>query len=457
MLPAGVAAGHPATADAGLEILAEGGSAADAAVAGALASCVAETVMTGLLGGGHAIYLDAESGRAHNLDCFVAVPSGTGGDLLELEVPFGAELVHYAVGPASFGVPGVPAGLDVLWRRYGRLPWPRLVEPALRLARAGVDLLPAHAACLAMLEPVMTMNEGARIYAPGGRLLSAGDRLEQPGLVSALEIVAAEGAVSVYTGTLAEAVLDLCEQRGGLVTRDDLVGYEATWSEPVEVVWCGSRFLTRGGLSGVPETVARVPPLHELWAADRVLALVEALEPAAGNGHTTNLVTADVDGNACVLTTSLGLGSGDFLPGLDLHLNSMLGEAELLAGPLRPGGRMESMMAPSVAIAADGPALAIGSAGGSRLRTALVGVAAAVLDEGCDPQAAVDRPRFHPVGRLLHAEPGVDGDALRELERRGWTVRVWPDRHHYFGGVSLIARAGAAADPRRSGAARTLP
>jgi gamma-glutamyltranspeptidase/glutathione hydrolase len=457
LLPAGVAAGHPATADAGLEILAEGGTAADAAVAAALASCVAETVMTGLLGGGHAIYLDAESGRAHNLDCFVAVPSGTGGDLLELEVPFGAELVHYAVGPASFGVPGVPAGLDALWQRHGGLPWPRLVEPALRLARSGVDMPPAHAACLAMLEPAMTMNEGARIYAPGGSLLVAGDRLEQPGLVSALEIVAAEGAASAYTGALAEAVLDLCEQRGGLVTRGDLVRYEATWSEPVEVTWRGTRFLTRGGLSGVPETVARVPPLRELWAADRVLALVEALEPASGNGHTTNLVTADGDGNACVLTTSLGLGSGDFLPGLDLHLNSMLGEAELLAGPLRPGGRMESMMAPSLAVGADGPLLAIGSAGGSRLRTALVGVAAAVLDEGCDPQTAVDRPRFHPVGRLLHAEPGVDADALRELERRGWTVRVWPDRHHYFGGVSLIARAGAAADPRRSGAARTLP
>jgi gamma-glutamyltranspeptidase / glutathione hydrolase len=69
---------------------------------------------------------------------------------------------------------------------------------------------------------------------------------------------------------------------------------------------------------------------------------------------------------------------------------------------------------------------------------------------------AVDRPRFHPAGRILHAEPGVDEEALRELERRGWTVHVWPDRHHYFGGVSLIGRDGAAADPRRSGAATHL-
>ena len=114
-----VAAGHPGTADAGVEILEEGGSAADAAVAACLASCVAETVMTGLLGGGHAIHFDAASGRAANLDCFIAMP-GLGRArrevaLLELEVPFGAELVHYAVGIGSCGVPGVPAGLDALW------------------------------------------------------------------------------------------------------------------------------------------------------------------------------------------------------------------------------------------------------------------------------------------------------------------------------------------------------
>src|SRR6187455_539860 len=100
-MKSGVAAGHPATCEAGIEILEDGGSAADAAVAGCLASCVAETIMTGLLGGGHAVYLDARDGSVRNLDCFVAVPTGLGDELVRLEVPFGAELVHYAVGPAS--------------------------------------------------------------------------------------------------------------------------------------------------------------------------------------------------------------------------------------------------------------------------------------------------------------------------------------------------------------------
>src|SRR5918912_3079699 len=143
---AAVAAGHSATVDAGIEVLQDGGNAADAAVAASLASCVTETVMTGLLGGGHAIYLDGSSGRARNLDCFVAVP-GVGAErrepeLLHLEVPFGAELVHYAVGPASCGVPGLPAGLAELWRAHGRLPWPRLVEPPPRAPRRGKVFFP---------------------------------------------------------------------------------------------------------------------------------------------------------------------------------------------------------------------------------------------------------------------------------------------------------------------------
>jgi gamma-glutamyltranspeptidase / glutathione hydrolase len=304
----------------------------------------------------------------------------------------------------------------------------------------------------------MTMNEGAEIYSPGGALLEEGDLLCQPGLAAALEVVAEEGPRTFYSGTLARALLDLMEERGGLITEEDLDAYSAGWAEPVEVDFRGYAVRTRAGLSDFPAALGSLPELRGLNEPERALAFVETLRTdLPEQDGTTNVSVLDADGSACVLTTSLGLGSGDFLPGLDLHLNSMLGEAELLAGPLRPGGRMESMMAPSLAVGADGPLLAIGSAGGSRLRTALVGVAAAVLDEGCDPQTAVDRPRFHPVGRLLHAEPGVDADALRELERRGWTVRVWPDRHHYFGGVSLIARAGAAADPRRSGAARTLP
>jgi len=452
MVPGGVAAGHPATVAAGIEILEDGGSAADAAVASSLASCVAETVMTGLLGGGHAIYWDGS--EAWNLDCFVDVPSGSGAPPVELQVPFGEELVHYAVGAGTCAVPGLPRGLGALHERFGRLPWARLVEPAVAVARSGVVMPPAHAACLAMLGPVFTMQaDGERIYAPAGRLLETGDTLEQPGLVSALELLAAEGAASVYDGSIAALLVAVA---GVPVSSEDLAAYEARWSAPVEAAWTGRRVLTRAGLSGVPETLAQMPPLRGLGETERVHALLAALDGPEAEGHTTNLVTVDGDGNACVLTSSLGLGTGDFLPGLDLQLNSMLGEVDLVRDPLRPRTRMASMMAPTLALGPDGLELVIGSAGGTRLRTALVGVAAGILDEGLDPVAAVERPRFHRVGDVVNAEPGVDERALEQLTESGLQVRRWPGRHHYFGGVSLIGSAGAAADPRRSGHATTL-
>src|SRR5207237_3132434 len=172
---------------------------------------------------------------------------------------------------------------------------------------------------------------------------------------------------------------------------------------------------------------ARVPRLRGLAETERTLSLLDGLfELVDGGGDTTNLCAVDDEGMACVVTASLGLGSGDFLPGLDLHLNSMLGEADLLRGPLEPGTRMLSMMAPTLVLDRDGIGLAAGAAGGTRLRTALLGVIAGILDEGLPASVAVERPRFHPAAELVNAEPGVDEAALAALEAGGRPVRRWP-------------------------------
>ncbi len=112
----------------------------------------------------------------------------------------------------------------------------------------------------------------------------------------------------------------------------------------------------------------------------------------------------------------------------------MLGETDLLRGPLEPGGRMPSMMAPSLALDDRGLVLAIGAAGGTRLRTALLTVAAAILDEGVEPQEAVDRPRVHPAGTLVNAEPGVDEDGA------GAARGVRPHRPPLAGAAPLLRR-----------------
>jgi len=450
-----------------LRILEEDGTAADAAVAASLASCVAETVMTGLAGGGHAIWYDGAGGEARLLDFFVTVPrrypDRPVAALEDIGIPFGNEIVHYQVGTASCAVPGVPAGLGELWRSHGRLAWERLVEPALELARSGVHMPHAHAECLAMLAPVMTLHEGAHIYAPGGELLHTGDRLEQPGLANALELLRDEGSRTFYDGTVAETLVALMREREGPVSMEDLAAYEPVWLDPVETEYLGYRVLTRGGLSQLVTTLSALPSLRGAKPAERVLTLARVLEAPPYSGHgermgdTTNLAVVDRDGNACVLTTSLGLGSGDFLPGLDVHLNSMLGEVDLQVRPLEPGARMESMMSPTLVLDDDGLAVAAGSAGGTRLRPALVQVLSGILDEGLAPQEAVDRPRLHSAGEIVRIEPGFEEDALTALEEAGYDVRRFSALHHYFGGVSLLARSGGAADPRRSGKALALP
>ena len=447
----GVAAGHPATAAVGAEIFADGGTAADAVVAMALASCVAETVMSGLFAGCHAVVFDGS--RVMNLDGFAAVPSGEG-DMEELAIPFGDELVVYSIGPASCAVPGLPAALGELWERLGRLPWKRLCEPALALAHTGVLLPEMHARSLDMLGELYSLGRGRELFTRDGRLLRDGDLLHQPGLVEALEALAEEGAASVYRGSLAEALLRV---DGVVLTADDLAGYRPIWRDPVLVGYAGRRIATRRGLSGVPELLPRVPRLAGLSETERTLALVRAFEPVPAAGeHTTNVVAVDAHGRACVLTHSLGVGAGEWLPGFDVQLNNLLGESDIAHGDPKPGDHLESRMAPSLVFDADGLELAIGSAGATRLRTALATVLAAVLDEGRDAETAVGLPRVHPTLDVVDAEPGVDEAALATLEESGRTVRRWDRIHHYFGGVSCVGRAGAAGDPRRSGAGIVL-
>jgi gamma-glutamyltranspeptidase/glutathione hydrolase len=417
----------------------------------ALASCVSETVYSGLFAGCHAAVFDGS--RVMNLDGFAAVPSGEG-DLVELEIPFGDELVSYSIGAASCAVPGLPGALGELWERLARLPWKRLCEPALALARTGVSLPEMHVRSLEMLGDLYSLERGGELFTQDGRLLGESNVLDQPGLVQTFEALAEEGAASVYEGSIAEALLRV---DGVVLTADDLAGYRAFWRDPVLVEYAGRRVATRAGLSGVPEVLPRLPRLAALTGTERVLALVDAFDPQPEGGeHTTNMVAVDAHGRACALTHSLGVGAGVWLPGFDTQLNNLLGESDIAHGEPRPGDHLESRMAPSLVFAADGLELAIGSAGATRLRTALATVLAAILDEGHDAETAVGLPRVHPTLEVVDAEPGVDERALTALEEAGRTVRRWDRFHHYFGGVSCVGRAGAAGDPRRSGAAVLL-
>ncbi|HET9871948.1 MAG TPA: gamma-glutamyltransferase [Propionibacteriaceae bacterium] len=458
----GVAAGHPSTAAAGAEIIARDGSAADAAVAMVLVSCAAETIFTGLSGGGFATYYDATRRETTCVDFFVSVP-GLGGRPLgpgvPIEVTLAGHQVPYDIGPSTVAVPGVPAGTRHIWQRWGRMSWADVVAPGLQ-ASFGTPLPAAHAALLPVIAPAMCVGDGARVYRrPDGSYLNAGDPLFHWDHHRAYQLLM-EQPEAFYTGEFAETMVASVAD-GGAMDVADLAAYEVVETVPRTVDVHGFSVSARGDdlddvlgtLVCAAERVTGDPVLDQAAA----LALVDALRGPAGRAETTNIVAVDHQGNACAVTTSLGLGSGVWVPGFGVHLNSMLGEGELVRELLPAGVRMGSMMSPLIALDPDGElALAAGAAGGSRIRPALVQCVLRIF-AGEHPQAAIDAPRLTALPGLVRAEPGFADGVLAALERAGNTVTVASRRDSYFGGVSAIGVAGGGADPRRSGEFRSVP
>jgi len=467
-VPAGVAAGHPATAEVGLRVLHAGGSAADAAVAAMLAGCVSESVLTGIGGGGFATYYDAASRAVTCLDFFCAVP-GVDGDIspapmMPIEVIFGGVPMNYQIGGASIAVPGVPAGAGEVHRRWGQLPWHRVVGPAVSLARSGVVLPAAQARTLISVAPAMVPGVGAGIYSPGGKLLEGGDLLYHPGLDVALIALDDDGPEVFYTGWLGERMAETARAGGGAIGPADLAAYKVLELPVGHATLAGANVYGRLDLNNTIPTLAALPPdLADLSAGDRAVALADALLHHGRQrlGDTTNISVVDFAGNACVITMTLGLGSGVWLPGLGVHLNSMLGEGELITAEMAPGSRMASMMCPLVVVDDEGElVVAAGSAGASRIRTALAHTLVNDLVKGSDMPEAIKAPRFHVVADpdggapVAHVEPGYPAEEVSALSKAGYQVQQWEHLDHYFGGASAVGYAGAAGDPRRGGVGR---
>jgi gamma-glutamyltranspeptidase/glutathione hydrolase len=469
-VPAGVATGHPVTTEVGLRTLAAGGTAADAAVAAVLASCVAESILTGITGGGFATYFEAATGAVTCLDFFCSVPGldadGRAGAMVPIEVSFGGIPLSYSIGAASVAVPGVPAGCGEVHRRWGRLPWQRVVEPAITLARSGVVLPAAQARTLVAVAPALVPGDGAAIYAPGGKLLEGGDLLYHPGLDVALSMLADQGPSVFYTGQIGRLMVEMVAAGGGTVGLADLAAYHVIELPVAHAAFAGRHVYARVDLNNTMRTLAALPPgLPAFSRGARAAAMAEALLTVGRQrvGDTTNISVVDTEGNACVVTVTLGIGAGVWLPGLGVHLNSMLGEGELITPELAAGQRMSSMMCPMVVIDRQGRLeLALGSAGASRIRSALLHTLANVLLDSLGTGAAIDRGRFHVIADgagarpVAHTEPGWSEEELGALGAAGFDIHPWDQLNHYFGGVSAVGRAGAAGDPRRGGAGALL-
>ncbi len=497
-----VAAGHIQTAEAAAEMLRAGGNAFDAAVAGVLAACVAESVLTSLGGGG---FLLAHTVNGENIlyDFFSQTPQtaaqpGQSLDFYPIDADFGDTTQAFHIGLGSMAVPGVWAGLLRVHQRLGKLPLAVVAEPAIALARQGVTVNPFLAYVYRILTPILTATPAARaLYAPSGELLQAGDTLNIPSFADTLTHLVSHPH-DFYRGDIAHQIAQTCADKGGCLSLSDLEDYRVLERTPLKTQYRDRTLLTNpppssGGtliafalqlLSALDlsqyahsssdhlrclSTVMRLtnqarrdgydsrlydPTVAaDFLAADHLAPYQQQLVNKLGS--TTHLSVIDSQGNAASVTTSNGEGSAYVVPGTGIMINNMLGEEDLNPHGFhqwQPNQRISSMMAPTMVLQQGQPELVLGSGGSNRIRTAILQVISNLIDFRMPLAAAVAAPRIHWENGTLHLEAGQtipNGTVTDALVH-------WSDFNMFFGGVHAVKLSEAGTtegtgDPRRSG------
>lgn len=390
-----VSSGDPVATGVGLDVLRRGGNAVDAAVATALALAVVYPEAGNLGGGGFAVL--RMGGELYALDFRETAPAAASATMY-LDAS-GEPLPDASrVGPLAAGVPGSPAGLHELHRRFGRLPWAEVVAPAERLAAEGFVVGTSLHALLARDSYQSLLSrfpESAAVWLPGGEAPPVGARLRLPDLAATLHRYGKEGPKAITTGEVAAALAAAAQRHGGVLAAEDLAAYRPVWREPVVFeafgwklasmplpssggVILGQTFgmlerlkwpeLPRFGadrwhllteayrrsfadrfLLGDPASSRATP--EELLAAawidrrageiDRGKASVSTAvgprqSPGREGSETTHLSVADRDGNLVALTTTLNelFGCGLYVPGAGFFLNNEMDD--FATAPGRP-------------------------------------------------------------------------------------------------------------------------
>ncbi len=362
-----VAADHPLASEAGRDILAAGGNAADAAVATALVLGVVNPFASGIGGGGFALWR-GDDGAVVAYDFRETAPAAAHRDMY-LDADGAVVPGLSTFGGLAVAVPGEVAGLARLHADHGQLPWADVVAPALELARDGFPagtLLPERLAADAAMERAPALAEQFRV---DGRWIAAGELLRRPALADALELIGREGPGAFYSGPVAHDIADAVVAAGGILTTDDLAAYAVEITEPLTGSYRGHRLYgmpspSSGGFV-VLTALAALEPLHldrvafesaatahsimqafahtfsdrardfgddrfvaidwaRLMGAARVAAISDALDPvrtlevdAYGallapptDGGTSHLSAIDAAGNAVALTTTINTSFG---------------------------------------------------------------------------------------------------------------------------------------------------
>jgi len=500
-----IAAGHELTANAAAEILQDGGNAFDAALAGMFVTFVAEAVFSSPGGGGFLMARRAGRDACALFDFFVETPrqrrSAEEVEFFPIHADFGPAKQEFHIGLGSSATPGVVPGLFAVHQALGTLPMKRLVAPAVRTARAGFPLNEFQAYLFTVIAPILTASESvARIFAPGGKLMQAGETFRNEELAQTLEWLAEDGARLFLDGDVGKAIVAQSASLGGNLTYDDLKRYRVELREPLYWRHAGAQVslnpppaasgaLIAFGLAYL-ETVAETGGTLDALALARAMQATNEARATHGEGlaarlaggslakelreaqahpqayrGTTHVSVVDSQGNAAAVSLSNGEGNGYIVGDFGFMLNNMLGEEDLASGGLdawREGVRLSSMMAPTIILQPDGTVTALGTGGSNRIRTAILQVAVNLLDHGMSLEDAVEAPRFH-VERdgTVSFEPGLPEAAKSRFRALGDCAHAWPARNLFFGGVHAVRRNAkgsveGAGDSRRQGVAMTV-
>ena len=454
-----VATSQPLATRAGLRALERGGNAADAALAAAAVLCVTEPMSTGV--GGDCFAQVWRDGELEGLDSAGPAPASADAEPV-------AE-----TGPRSVTVPGAVAGWAAFAERYCRLGLDGCLEDAIDAAEGGFAVSPRTAA------------SWSRIGGPLGDPPAVGDVVYQPELGVTLRRIADEGPSAFYTGEVAEAICEV-----SWLEEDDLAGFEPHWVEPLRLVYKGTEVCelpppTQGvcALEGLGLLERSSPSLASQircvqLALEDALARVrdgadvgelitrEYLDARRGRaavteppGGTVYLCAVDGERMAVSFIQSLfgGFGSRLVAPGTGVVLQNR-GACFAIGGAVEPGRRPYHTIIPGMLLR-DGELLGpFGVMGGFIQAQAHVQLVSAMVDDGLDPQAALDRPRFQVDGDAVRLEEGL-WDREPDLQRLGYRTVRDTDTYAFGGGQAIVVSGEAligGSDPRKDGYAAGL-
>uniref|UniRef100_A0A1A7XQA0 Gamma-glutamyltransferase 5 n=1 Tax=Iconisemion striatum TaxID=60296 RepID=A0A1A7XQA0_9TELE len=416
---AAVATDSGKCSEIGRDILKQGGSAVDGAIAALLCTFIMNPQSAGIGGGSIFTVMDS-SGEVKIINSRETVPSQVGSDLLKS--------CSVQIGSKWIGVPGEIRGYEKAHKLYGKLPWADLFQPTIQLARGGFPVPPVQGEYLPYIPDEIMTQPLRKLYSDkNGNLLKTGETVKFEKLADTLEIIANNGADSFYSGKIAEDLIRDVQEAGGKLTLEDLASYNVTvtdaWTVPIgEYQMYIPPPPAGGAILSLILNIMTGNHIRSLISNDRTHDhQYYNISSYLDNLGTTHVSVLDEDGSAVSVTSTINhiFGSRIYSSSTGIILNNELSDFCGRANSFSPGERPPSSMAPIV-LKSQSKILLIGGSGGSMITTGLASALINHLWFGKSLKEAIAAPVvFVNSKNAASFEPGFDEDVIETLKARG--------------------------------------